>query len=157
MREKLNRDSAIVVHRRCWVEEFATRETQELRMCKRNRMKTLMIEGKQNVGTIRSKKGCKALAGNFHVELEYRRIGTEKEKTTSNEKARRGGKKKNRAEEKKSVGHNLLMLRSLSSLSSYTSILDVGGTGNLLLLIQMINRLKALISRATDRLDNLLS
>jgi len=35
--------------------------------------------------------------------------------------------------------------------------LDVGGTGNLLLLIQMINRLKALISRATDRLDNLLS
>ncbi len=46
MREKLNGDSAIIIHRRCWVEEFAMWETQKLRMGKGNQMKTLMIEGK---------------------------------------------------------------------------------------------------------------
>jgi len=64
-------------------------------------MKTLVIEGKRNVRTIRSKKGCKMLAGNFHVELEYRRIGTKKEETVSNGNASRGKIKKKWAEEKK--------------------------------------------------------
>jgi len=153
MREKLNRDCAIIVHRRRWVEECATWEAQKLRMCKRNRMKTLVIEGKRNVRTIRSKKGCKMLAGSFHVELEYCRIGTEKEEMASNGKASRGKGKKKRAEEKKNIGHNLLMLKSLLSLLSYTPVLDFGGTGNLFQIILIINRSKVLISRATDQFD----
>jgi len=142
MREKLNRDSAIIVHRRHWVEEFATWETQKLRMCKHNRMKTLVIEGKRNVRTIRSKKGCKMLVGNFHVELEYRRIGTKKEEMVSNGNASRGKRKKKWAEEKKGVGHNLLMLKRLLSLLSYTPVLDFGGTGNLFRITLIINRSK---------------
>ncbi len=127
MRDKLNRDCVIIIHGRCWIKEFAMQETQNLQMGKRNRMKTLVIERKRNVRAIRSKKSCKLFAGNFHVEVEYHRIETDKrKKMASDGKTSRGKRKMKWAEEKnKNVGHNLLMLKHLLSSLLYTSISDL--------------------------------
>ena len=44
MRKKMDRDTTIIVHGRCRVDEHMMWEAQGLGMCKSNQVKTIMIE-----------------------------------------------------------------------------------------------------------------